>query len=110
MSKNNQKTIADLSVNWTFNWDLDADILAKIQKANPEISHLKIVKNIYRFYVDTWHFPIETSDLTLLSDLIYLIDSTIFNLQESKRLPRVLVLNRFELIAENEFRIHVKET
>jgi hypothetical protein len=104
-----QRTIADLSINWVFDWNLDANILIKIQVANPEISHLKIVKNIYRFYINDWHFPIETSDVTLLSDLIYLIDGTIFNLQESKRLPKFLILDRFELLSENTFRIHVKE-
>ena len=103
------KTIADLKFNWTFDWDIDSSILTKIRELNTEISSLKIVKNIYRFFIDDWHFAIETSNGHTLLDLIYSVDAKIFDLQQSNKLLKVLVLDHFELIKENTFRIHVKK-
>ena len=80
----------------------------EVLEAMTEISSLKIVKNIYRFFIDDWHFAIETSNGHTLLDLIYSVDAKIFDLQQSNRLSRILVLDHFELIAENTFRIHVK--
>lgn len=108
MSKSKPKTIADLKINWTFDWNIDSSISTKIRGLNTEISSLKIVKNIYRFFIDDWHFAIETSNGHTLLDLIYSVDAKIFDLQQSNRLSRILVLDHFELIAENTFRIHVK--
>lgn len=108
MSKSNSKTIADLSINWTFDWGIDTSILVKIQELNPEIFSLKIVRNTYYFLIDDLKFSVQVIDNDTLADLIYCVDGRIFNLQNSKNLPNILVLDRFEFIEENTFRIHVK--
>lgn len=108
MSKNKPKTIADLKINWTFDWHIEFGIFEKIQELNPEIKHLKIVKNSYRFVIDGWDFSIQTIDTETLTNLLWRIDGSVFCLQSTDKLSKVLVLDRFELIKENEFRIHVK--
>lgn len=108
-SKPKTKTIADLQINWTFDWNIDNKILVKIQELNPETFNLKVVRNTYYFLIGDSKFKSEVFTPTCtLSDLIYHIDSQVFNLQENKKLSRVLVLDHFELIEENTFRIHVK--
>lgn len=108
MSKNKPKTIADLNFNWIFDWNIESGILAKIQELNPEIKHLKIVKNSYRFFIDKWDFTVQTTNTETLANLFWRIDGSVFSLQNTNKLSKVLVLDRFELIKENEFRIHVK--
>ncbi len=108
MSKSKPQTIADLKINWTFDWNIESLILAKIEEANPEIKHLKIVKNKYNFVINEWDFTVQTIDNDTLSSLLWKIDGKVFPLQEINQLPRVLVLDHCELIAENTFRIHVK--
>ncbi len=109
MSSNNPRTIADLKINWTFDWNIEGGILGKIWELNTETKHLKIKKALYKFLINDFVFDVYANKNYNIGDLIYVIDGNVFHFQEMNQLPRVLVLDRFELLAENTFRIHVKE-
>ena len=109
MSKNKPKTIADLKINWIFDWNIESGILAKIQELNSDTNQLKIKKATYQFLINGFVFDVKANENYNLSDLIYIIDSNVFHFQETNQLPKVLVLDKFELVSENTFRIHVKE-
>ena len=109
MSKSNQKTIADLNINWAFDWSIESGIQAEIRELNPYTSQLKIKKARYKFLINEFVFDVDTNENYNVADLIYIIDSNVFHFQEANQLPKVLVLDKFELVSENTFRIHVKE-
>ena len=103
------KTIADLSINWNFDWGIESGIQAEIRELNPYTSQLKIKKARYKFLINEFVFDVDTNENYNVADLIYIIDSNVFHFQEANQLPKVLVLDKFELVSENTFRIHVKE-
>ncbi len=102
------KTIADLKINWVFDYNFEDLISPLVQKLNPNIYQLKIVNDKYSFTINNCSFEIETSNSTL-GFLLKEIDCKVFSLQEKGLLSKVLTLINFELISENTFRIHVKE-
>lgn len=108
MSKSKPKTIADLSINWAFDWSIESGIQAEIRELNPYTSQLKIKKARYKFLINEFVFDVDTNENYNLADLIYVIDSNIFYFQEMNQLPKTLALDHFELVSENTFRIHVK--
>jgi len=106
------KTIADLIFNWTFDYNYEDNVIEKIRKDNPNICDLKIVVSKYCFSIDHHNFQIPDLSPSYVNDvktLLREIDYEIFKLQNLNKLPKVLVLDHFEVISENEFRIHVKE-
>ena len=105
-----QRTIADLSINWTFDYNYEDSVSEKVYNDNPAIADLKIVPNEYYFTIDddfTFKIP-ELLDSDFKS-LLREIDYKIFKLQLDNKLPRILILDRFELISKNIFKIHVKK-
>jgi hypothetical protein len=104
------KTIADLKINWTFDYNFEDSVSEKIHNDNLTIADLRIVPNEYYFTIDddfTFKIP-ELLDSNFTS-LLREIDYKIFKLQLDNKLPRVLILDRFEVISKNIFKIHVKE-
>lgn len=117
MSKTKSKTIADLKINWTFDYskaDRDYhDTRSEFRKLNTEIHDLLIAKRKYKFFVS---YSNETFEVNLINwinheviDLVLELDYQIYSLQADEKLSKLLILDRFELIRKDEFRIHVKE-
>lgn len=117
MSKTKSKTIADLKINWTFDYstaDRDYhDTRSEFQKLNSNVHNLLIAKRKYKFFVS---YSNETFEVNLINwhsrellDLVLELDYQIYSLQADEKLSKLLILDRFELIRKNEFRIYVKE-
>lgn len=102
------KTIADLKINWIFDFDYYGRVIELFRKENPSICDLKIIKNLYEFKIRNLKIEVQSDDNDTLSNLIWKIDHQVFSLQEDCQLPKYLILDRFELTAENKFTIHVK--
>lgn len=111
MSKAKPKTIADLKINWTFSGYEKERVYQKFErfeKDNPSISHLRIKPENYRFYdgsVYVGNVYVNHSIMDIgwfieyLNWMIMLYNSDFSN----------SVLDHFELIEKNKFRIHVKK-
>lgn len=116
MSKNNPKTIADLKIDWTFDYSTlnryFNDTRSEFRKLNTEIHDLLIAKRKYKFFVsysnETFEINVMNWHSRELTDLILELDYQIYSLQVGEKLSKLLILDRFELIKKNEFRIHVK--
>ncbi len=117
MSKNNPKTIADLKIDWTFDYSTlnryFNDTRSEFRRWNAEIHNLLIAKRKYKFFVS---YSNETFEVNLINwinheviDLVLELDYQIYSLQADEKLSKLLILDRFELIRKDEFRIHVKE-
>jgi hypothetical protein len=115
MSKNKELTIADLKVNWTFdfsNSDRDYDDTRfEFRKLNDGIHDLRISERKYTFFVSYSNisFEINSGFGFQLTDLLLELDCRIYCLQLEEKISKLLILDYFELIRKNIFRIHVKE-
>lgn len=115
MSKNKPKTIADLNINWTFDFQQSDrefdDAKSEFRKLNDDIHDLLIVKKKYKFFVSysNTSFQVDYFIGDQLTDLIVELDYKIYCLQLDEKVSKLLVLDRFELIGKNTFRIHFKE-
>jgi hypothetical protein len=118
MSKNKPKTIADLSINWAFYEGIEETAVSFIEQ-NPNLKNLKIKKGDYTFkFVDQGHtfvFRIKESDFKSIYKLFSLpfffeqIDYTLRDMRQFQFSSiKSLIFDRFEVVNENEFFIHVK--
>lgn len=121
MLKNNQKTIADLSINWTFSvyYEGVEETAVSFIEQNPDLKNLKIKKGDYTFkFVDQGHtfvFRIKETDfkskykIFLLPFFFEQIDYTLRDMRQFRFDPiKALVFDRFEEVSENDFFIHVR--
>lgn len=122
MSKAKSKTIADLSINWTFSiyYEGIEEAAALFIGQNPDLKNLKIKKGDYTFkFVDQGHtfvFCIKEKDFKskhklfslpfFFEQIDYVLRSMRVNQFDS---IEALVFDRFEVVNKNEFFIHVKE-
>ena len=116
MSKTKPKTIADLKINWTFDYSTSDryfnDTRSEFRKLNTEIHDLLIAKRKYKCFVSYSNVSFEINVTNWINheviDLILELDYQIYSLQADEKLSKLLILDRFELIRKDEFRIHVK--
>lgn len=107
--KTKPQTIADLKFNWTFDfkWKNIRTIREMFETLNPNILKYKIKRGNYEFQIDnvTTHFYADNN-----TPLSYLIDHLDIDLVDRIEFKDKLLLKlvKFELIAENTFKIHVK--
>lgn len=121
---NKPKTIADLKINWDFNFEtyLDFDIFRKdFQKRNRSLKDYGIVSNKYCFKVFEENntesidsFSINTYNLTLkhyctLFDLMFEIDWELSSNLFSKSENYSYSLERFEKVSEDEYNIVLRK-
>lgn len=121
---NKPKTIADLKINWNFNFEtyLDFDIFRKdFQKRNRSLKDYYIVSNKYWFKVFEENntesidsFSINTYNLTLkhyctLFDLMFEIDWELSSNLFSKSENYSYSLKRFEKVSEEEYNIILRK-
>ncbi len=108
MSKNKPKTIADLTINWTFvGYENDSiyDKEERFENQNKSLLKYKIKYGEYKFLVNDDHFIIYGA--SVLESLKSFIEYVNYKLSYLITLPKKLV--RFELVEENTFRIHLEE-
>lgn len=107
MSDNKPHTIADLSIKYTFTEYKYGDGIKQKQerfkKQNKHLSKYKIKAQVYTFNINNSVFDFD-SCLILLVEFIEWINFELVYL----KIPLPLELDRFELLSENNFRIHVK--
>jgi len=105
MSKNNPKTIADLDFNWTFDHSLFEyyDVRRKFDELNGSLSRYKIKSGCYTFILNDESFEVDSFSESLVS----FFDSIHFAIIYDLKLGG-LILDKFELVSETTFRIHVK--
>ena len=107
MLKSNPKTIADLKINWTFEeqniYDPMGIVLAKdFYQLNPKLIPNLIKKDEYSFQIKNKEYIIYTYGTSLclfFNDINYNV--ALYEIFKT--------LDRFELLSENTFCIHVKE-
>lgn len=113
MTKKKPQTIADLKFNWTFSLDQGSQLYDETEELfknlNNEVYNHYISPNTYIFYVNNYKFETFLSyKERLVSFFVRRIGFNIFCFQNDDKLNTTLKLVKFELIAENTFKIHVK--
>ena len=107
MSKTNPQTIADLSISYTFTDYESGDSITqkqqRLSKDNKDLVKYKIKGRNYTFHVNDSVFDFDNR----LTSFVEFIEWINFELVYLK-IPLPLELDRFELLSENTFRIHVK--
>jgi len=117
MSKNKPKTIADLSINWVFSSEYKGSISAikTLTEDNPNLVDIKVKSFTYYFkYLNEFKFQITVIKDSILTSLTAFLEEVDFQFRRQRQIAygysiSPLVLDHFELISENTFRIHVKE-
>jgi len=106
MSKNKPKTIADLKFKWTFDSSLIdyRDVRDKFDELNDSLSRYRIKSGCYTFVLNDESFKVDCFGDTL----VWFFDDIHFAIIHDLGLSG-LILDHFELISENTFRIHVKK-
>ena len=120
MKSNKPKTIADLKINWTFEPQQKSltSTTDSIVRLNPKYEKLKIKNGHYIFQYADWEFVISQVHIHnnserlntfsgFLEEIDYRFRDRIQFSQGSMFKP--LTLDRFELLDEGTFKIHVKE-
>lgn len=111
--KNKPQTIADLKFNWIFDLEYKTfdETKTQFEKLNPNLVKYKIKSGNYKLtysdYRATWF------NVTVSEPLSHLIDHVNYvlhlNLRQNEN-TKPLRLLKFELINENEFKLHVEES
>ena len=118
MKSNKPKTIADLKINWTFEPQQKSltSTTDSIVRLNPKYEKLRIKNGYYIFQYDDWEFVISqlhnhSGRLDTFSGFLEEIDYRFRDrIQFSQgSMFKPLTLDRFELLDEGTFKIHVKE-
>ena len=100
MSKSKPKTIADLKFNWKFGNDFTC---AEFQQLNPKLIDFRIKEGNYQFIIGDHKFEV---DCFYSRPIRYFFQDIVELSADFIHGPSKLV--KFELIAENTFKIHVK--
>lgn len=119
---NKPKTIADLKINWNFNFETYLDYKKfeeHFLKKNPNLKDYDIVNNMYYFYImennsDLDRFSLKTSDLTFnkhcsLFELMFDIDFKVSSSMFSKPCDHSYLLERFEKITDDCYNIILRK-
>jgi hypothetical protein len=108
--KKQPQTIADLKINYTFtDYVSDNDVIsAKIErfsKDNKSLLKYKIKPQVYTFHINSlsFNFHVIGKKVSFPEFMEWLNFELVYN-----NIPTPIKLDRFELIAENTFRIHTK--
>lgn len=112
-----QKTIADLLINWVFSSQYKGSLVAtqNLEERNPDLVGIKVKSFTYYFkYNNEFKFQVTVFKDGLLSNLISFLEEVDFQFRRQRQIVngyeiKPLVLDRFELIGNNTFQIHVKE-
>lgn len=108
-----QKTIADLSINWVFSSQYKGSLVTtqNLEERNPDLVGVKVKSFTYYFrYNNEIRFQVSVFIMSLISFL----EEVDFQFRQQRQIIygyeiKPLVLDRFELIGNNTFQIHVKE-
>ncbi len=108
------KPIADLKINWTFDGSqgerpfVDSEEIFK--NLNSEIQHHIILPGVYKFFIIDKEFEIDVHyKESITYFIVHCIDYEIWCKQSDNQLSHNLILDKFELISKNTFRIHIRE-
>lgn len=101
MKNSKPKTIADLKFNWKFGTDITVE--SKFQQLNPKLIDFRIKEGNYQFIIGDRKFEV---DCFYSRPIRYFFQDIVELSADFIHGPSKLV--KFELIAENTFRIHVK--
>lgn len=121
MSKSKPKTIADLKINWTFEPKQQPIMttMDSIVRLNPKLKRLRIKNGYYTFEYSEINidlnvkFSVHDGDerLKMFSGFLEELDYLIRGRRQFHQglYLKPLTLDKFELLSENTFRIHVKK-
>jgi hypothetical protein len=120
--KNKPQTIADLKINWNFNFETYLDYKnfeEHFRNRNPSLKDYNIVNNRYYFYIiensgELDRFSIKTSEVTFnkhcsLFELMFDIDHKIACCLFSKPCNYSYLLERFEKVTEDQYDIILRK-